>query len=394
MNILVISHHPICENSKGGTEISTIRVISYLQSVTSWGFYNIYVYNTGKEIRPSSIFSDIAQLRRHDVLKQLGDYIAENKIDIVINEGCLFIQSDVNTLKSSFRNLKTIFVHHLAYGDEMYDSKVKWIWYDIMGNYRRTKNMVRLALFPLHYSWKKLALRYHYRKAVENSDKFVVLCENNRLHIKKNLPGTSGSGLTVIGNIIPSPDYDGLTQKKKRALLMSRMSECQKRVSLAIKAWQIIQSTGKFDDWHLDIVGDGNDKNSYMRLVDDSHINNISFYDWGNREEFMKSASIFLMTSRFEGFGMTIPEAQSFGCVPVAFNSFPAASELIDNGKNGLLVEKFGDVNKYAEALQTLMSDEIALAKMAANGIHAARRFYMKEIGPKWLTLLKELTGS
>ena len=63
------------------------------------------------------------------------------------------------------------------------------------------------------------------------------------------------------------------------------------------------------------------------------------------------------MISRYEGFGRTIIEAQHFGCVPIAFNSFSALVHIVNDGIDSTLVRPF-DVDKYVMAMSQLISNE------------------------------------
>ena len=75
--------------------------------------------------------------------------------------------------------------------------------------------------------------------------------------------------------------------------------------------------------------------------------------------EDFKLATILCMTSASESFGLVLVEAMSYGVIPFAFNSFPAVTDIIQNGINGFLVEPF-DIEQYAERLLTfcLVSDK------------------------------------
>lgn len=69
---------------------------------------------------------------------------------------------------------------------------------------------------------------------------------------------------------------------------------------------------------------------------------------------------MLLLTSEFEGFPLVLSEASSYGTIPVAYGSFPAVYDIIDNEKNGLIVlgNKGFDAAVMAEAVSMLMKDE------------------------------------
>lgn len=83
-------------------------------------------------------------------------------------------------------------------------------------------------------------------------------------------------------------------------------------------------------------------------------------------------SDIFLMTSRKEPFGMVTIEAMSMGCVPIAYNISSGSTEIIEHGKNGLLVP-VGDIRTWAEHIRDLHYDRSRLAALSAAAIERAR---------------------
>ena len=97
------------------------------------------------------------------------------------------------------------------------------------------------------------------------------------------------------------------------------------------------------------------------------------------------------MTSRVEGFSIAVVEAQRSGCVPVAFNSYPVAQELIKDGKNGVLVKPF-DEDEYANQLMTLMRNDELLINMRKEGIKKSKEYTIDKIMSQWIKLYHEVT--
>lgn len=64
-------------------------------------------------------------------------------------------------------------------------------------------------------------------------------------------------------------------------------------------------------DWHLDIVGDGPDAAALKELAERLRLSNVSFEGFRNPAPYYRRASIFCMTSTFEGFGLVLPEAHA-----------------------------------------------------------------------------------
>ena len=89
----------------------------------------------------------------------------------------------------------------------------------------------------------------------------------------------------------------------------------------------------------------------------DLGLKKVHFYGNKNPIEYYKRAKILCMTSAYEGFPLVLAEAQTFGTIPIAFNSFASITDIIKDGDNGLLIEPF-NISKYASILSELMENE------------------------------------
>ena len=96
------------------------------------------------------------------------------------------------------------------------------------------------------------------------------------------------------------------------------------------------------------------------------------------------------MTSSHEGLPMTLIEAQQYGCVPIAYNSFSSASKIIANNYNGILIKPFKQ-RSYSHELQKLMKDENKRAQMAENEREFIRRFDVNKIIKDWIQLFEKI---
>lgn len=97
-----------------------------------------------------------------------------------------------------------------------------------------------------------------------------------------------------------------------------------------------------------------------------------------NVTEILKKSSILLQTSDNEGMPRVIMEAQSEGCVPVAYNSYPVASELIEDGESGVLIEPFKE-GEFKRRLQELMQSPEKLKEMSIKAMNKALERYNQE---------------
>ena len=125
--------------------------------------------------------------------------------------------------------------------------------------------------------------------------------------------------------------------------------------------------------------------------MDQLHFPNVVFE--GVQKELIpcySKASIFMMTSAHEGFGITLTEAQQMGVVPMAFKSYASLTDIIMDGQNGYVITD-GDTQAYAHQLAHLMRHTDLRVSMAQHGLKDCQRFASKPITDKWFSLFQEL---
>ena len=92
---------------------------------------------------------------------------------------------------------------------------------------------------------------------------------------------------------------------------------------------------------------------------------------------------IFHQTLVYEGFGNVLVEAQSFGRVPMLFNSYAAAQDIVIHNENGILVTPF-NIDKYVEETKDLMMNSTKLNQLGINGYEHINKFSYEETYKKW----------
>lgn len=106
-------------------------------------------------------------------------------------------------------------------------------------------------------------------------------------------------------------------------------------------------------------------------------------------EPYYNEASIFMMTSSFEGWGLTLTEAQQYGCVPLAFRSFASLTDIITDKVNGFAIPN-DDISLYIKQIKLLMTDEKLRKSMSANAIESSKQFSIEIIIKKWMEVINE----
>lgn len=248
-----------------------------------------------------------------------------------------------------------------------------------------------MIFYPLFYLIYTMYSKYKFRSAYINSDKLVLLSSSFFSEFKKEYYVKNTDKLVSIGNALSFNEFatdSVILNKKKQVLIVSRLDERQKRISLAIKAWKEIEND--YSDWKLKIVGSGRSLQGYKKLVKNLKLKRVEFLGYKKPKKYYKESAIFLMTSAYEGWGMTITEAQQYGCVPIVMNSFTAVNDIVDSNINGIISED-GNVGKFAKEIKTLIENDELRIKLSKKAVESSKRFKMEKIGPKWVKLFEKV---
>ena len=96
------------------------------------------------------------------------------------------------------------------------------------------------------------------------------------------------------------------------------------------------------------------------------------------------------MTSSTEGLPMVILEAQMFGCIPIAYNSFSSLQDFITDNINGFRIKTF-DKKEFIARLEWLMKNEKERCRIAQECIKSAERFNVRIIAKQWLEMFENI---
>jgi glycosyltransferase involved in cell wall biosynthesis len=196
--------------------------------------------------------------------------------------------------------------------------------------------------------------------------------------------------IVAIPNFIPGLPEEKAPHGNRTVLAVGHLIH-RKGFDLLLEAWGLLKAEG-LDGWKLHIVGDGEEKErlraqaAKLQIEDD-----VAFLPPAvNIGEHYLRAGICAVSSRAEGFGLTIIEALSFGVPVVSFDCKLGPSEIIRDGVDGFLVPP-GDVPALTHKLRLLMQAAALRSVMAASAREGAQRFLCHEIMPKWEALLNNL---
>jgi glycosyltransferase involved in cell wall biosynthesis len=242
----------------------------------------------------------------------------------------------------------------------------------------------------LNFGAHRAPLARDLRRHLHRLDALTVLTEDDLRDYGSLLAGTP-TRVVRIPNALP-PLAGGLSEQTAPVVAAAGRLTPQKGFDLLIRAWAGVVAARP--EWRLRIYGGGPERDALERLVDELGVRASVELPGPTRElgEELARASVFALSSRFEGFGMVIVEAMSKGLAVVSFDCPRGPAELIDPGVDGVLVPD-GDVEGLAEALVELTGGARLRRRYAAAALEKARRFDVQAVGARWEALLGELGG-
>ncbi|MBB1645555.1 glycosyltransferase [Sphingobacterium sp. UME9] len=324
------------------------------------------------------------------LLKLIDNY----KIDIVINQAGMHSQLSQLAYYAKKAGVKLIscihnsFLSPIKHFDITYynDARKKGL------HFLLPLTKIKIVKDTLLWFYKR-KYQDHYKSLYKNSDRVVLLSNSFKAELEFFLgKKVNENKVVAISNptsfAVSDENEKYLGNKKKQILHVGRIDIRQKRVDLLIEIWSKISP--HFPDWILKIVGDGPDLAFIKNIVQQKGLKNVEFEGFKNPVEFYKDSPIFCMTSAYEGFGIVLVEAMTFGSIPLAFDSYASASDIIDSGKNGFLIKPF-DVDAYVTKVIELIQEENKRIEIGQKCLLKAIDFTIDEIGQRWQNLFIDL---
>lgn len=213
--------------------------------------------------------------------------------------------------------------------------------------------------------------------------KFIVLTEGNKNEWKLR-------NLQVISNPLSFFPVEKSSLQNKKVIAVGKQSY-QKSYDRLLKSWALLDK--EFQDWELHIYGKFDENLGLENLAKNLKIDKQVFFHppEKNIEEKYAESSIFVLSSRYEGFGMVLIEAMSFGIPCVSFDCNYGPSDIIKDNEDGFLI-KNGDEKSFAEKLQLLMKEENLRKEMGEKARKNVERFLPENVVENWDELFRSLS--
>jgi glycosyltransferase involved in cell wall biosynthesis len=393
MNILYQTYGKV-HSFKGGTERTTVTVATALTKQYGAKCFSIYEKpaDTPKEkcFVKEFLWTQQKELERN--IQELKGIILENRIDCVIVQGA-FIH--VPTFKAAVESTtcKVIFAHHfeprweLVFGS--FAETIKYNPSSFVDFARWIKNVI---IYPWTALRKESQLSSAYLAAYESADNVVLLSRSFIKLYSEFARFSDTTKFVVIPNGLSFDEkysFSSDIPKNKEVLIVARLDEPFKRLSLALRIWSRVKQDPIANEWTLRIVGHGKDLKLYEKIIHNEHIPDVFLEGRQDPIPYYKKASVFMMTSRSESWGLTLTEAQQMGVVPIAFDTYASLREIITDDENGVVIEE-SDIDSYVNRMKILMSDKKLRQQMAKQAIASSQRFSQERIAEMWWELLSK----
>lgn len=234
--------------------------------------------------------------------------------------------------------------------------------------------------FEFHSALFKFLRHYFYKKI----DRVITLTVEDALNYERFHPA-----VTTIANPTPLPlktdTAIAASIASKNIVSIGRLTD-QKGFDLLIEAWSLVES--KHPNWSLYIYGEGEDRDKLEKTIADKSLKSITLKGLtSDVQAAYDNAAFYVMSSRYEGFGMVLIEAQSRGLPTISFDCPSGPAEIIEDGVNGYLV-KNADIEALANKISYLIDNESVRQEFSNNALISAKRFEPEIIIKEWVDLI------
>lgn len=308
--------------------------------------------------------------------------IRKEKIDILINQWCIpYYVTRLCRQAIKGTSCKLIAVHH---NKPDTNARIKNI--EIAIEQKKGNKVVNWGKLLAVKTISRLSSRYVY----ERSDKYIVLSPGFIPIAQKFIWKTNAfKMLSIFNPITIDVGCENDRMKQNEVIYVGRIEDNQKRTFRLVEIWKELEPL--FPDWHFTIVGDGPDRQKLENNIKEQELKNISIEGFKAPLPYYKKASILLLTSEYEGFGLVVVEGMTYGVIPVVLGSYVAVYDIIDNGRSGIICPYPYSKDVFIHRLKDLMNNRELRKRMAHSAMQASHKFERETIVNEWMKLFRQL---
>jgi len=328
-------HHPICFSLHPNVSVHDLDIRSYQQ-------YHLPLWK--RLIKKRQLF--------HLFCERLANILKEQKPDIIVCTRFDFIR----VIAKVKGNVPFVFESHASRLASYFDGdgllRRSYVWY-LQRGVRKAQMVVALTKGDAD-EWRKL------------TSKVCVI--PNVVHLNE-----SGSYSDCLA---------------KSVIFVGRFSK-QKDIDSLLRIWTLVHQ--RHSDWSLHVYGGYGELQDVM-LAKIGQLNaNIQVHEpTSDIIEKYKESSIMLLTSRYEPFGLVLPEAMSCGLPVVAFDCPYGPADIITDGVDGFLVRD-RNIEEFSDKVCTLIENVDLRQKMGQAGIQSSMRYSVEVMMPQWKRLYERI---
>ena len=359
--------------NSGGIERILVDKVNYLAALPECP-YEIHIAYYGKECEiPFYRLNSAIRLHSIDMNGRTASFsrrimtvptlylhmrriIKEVKPDVIINESMKLVSY---ILPFTFKHIPRIYVIHFSY-----------------------EGLIIMDKESFHNSFKQYVMMWLRKSLLKKYDRFVVLTEHDRKR-------WNAKTVEVIPNFTNFVEQVPSELKHKKAISIGRLTH-QKDMPMLIKSWKLVIK--EEPEWTLDIWGSGNEYESLKSLIEETGLEKNVFLKGTSQriEAEYNQASLFVLSSRYEGFALVLLEAMNAGLPCVSFD-IPGCNNLISDGDNGIIAKE-----RTTECLANSILKYIRLGKeeklrMQSNALTTVAKYSKERVMQMWMQLFDSL---
>lgn len=382
--LFYISRYP----GYGGIEKVTTYLANYWSDSLNWNVHILSIEQQDltllNQLSKKVLFHTIPEpenLLNKKNLDYINRIINENNIEYIIYQDSYVYSHHI--LKYLHNKPSIIVVEHNMPNCSI--AQYKFLWKNIKLN--NIRNIIAKCLYP-YYLLKTNTRIKKYHKELYNLSDIYVLLSKEYIEIFKEITSLSDySKLTWINNPVTNDIISSKKISKEKNIIFIGRLDIQKGIILLLQIWNKIERV--FPDWKLIIIGDGPQHAEVKQFINKNQLKQIQLLGFkDNINYYLDQSSILCMTSIFEGWPLVLFEAMARGVVPISFDSFMTAKEIIKDNYNGYIIPTF-DTNLFVKKLTELMSNPQVLTEKSNNALNTVKNYSIENISKKWETLLK-----
>lgn len=360
--------------NRGGKERVLVNKANYMAEV--WGF-EIIIVTTDQKGEPMA-YSLSDKVRHIDLGICYEDYRRKGVIQNRMSQAKCIRQHKKGLKGVLYKERPDIVV-------SMFGREMTWLPGILDGSrkvleYHFYKDVLKSDARKQPLLWWKYWVKI---RSVRKYDKFIVLTEED-----KKLWGSRQNMAIIPNSLTFYPENRALLQNK-RILMVGRLSP-EKGFDRMINIWREMAKC--FPAWKLSIIGDGNEKDRLLQQIERLGLEHSVEVLPSTPDiilEYLKS-SVFVLTSRYEGFSMVLVEAMACGVPVVAYACKCGPKEIIHDGEDGFLVEE-GNADKFIEKLSLLLKNTELRTSFGKKARQNITRFSQDRVMQQWKKLFEDI---